>query len=78
MEHIIIYPDYLDAVRYAVESHCGCLAGKGKVTGRKFAELIRRSYDQANPMNFNAAELAGKYIAVIEVTGANTVRWQFK
>ena len=78
MAQEIIYPKYLDAVKYAIETHSKVLTGKGKVTGRKFAALIREEYDQANPINQNAAELAEAYIDNIEITPANSIRWQFR
>ena len=78
MNQVIQYPKYLDAVRYAIDTHSKVLEGKGKVTGRKFAKLIREKYDQANPINQNAAELAEAYIDNIEITPGNTIRWQFR
>ena len=77
MEHIIIYPDYIDALKYAIETHSRCIAGMGEMNGKKFAKRIRESYDQANPMNANAAELAEANIKKIEVLESGTVRWQF-
>jgi len=78
MNHIIQYPKYLDAVRYAIDTHNSVLEGKGKITGKRFAKLIREKYDQANPINQNAAELAEAYIDNIEITPTNSIRWQFK
>ncbi|MBO4719020.1 MAG: hypothetical protein J5658_04000 [Prevotella sp.] len=78
MEQIIQYPKYLDAVRYAIDTHYGVLEGRGKVTGKRFAKLIRERYDMANPINQNAAELAEAYIDNIEVTEGGTTRWQFR
>lgn len=77
MEQIIIQPDYLDAVKYAVNTHSQCIAGMGKVTGKRFAKIIRMVYDQDNPMNEDAAFLAEMYIKNIEVLESGTVRWQF-
>ena len=78
MAQEIIYPKYLDAIRYAIDSHGAILEGMGKISGKKFASLIRKNYDQTNPMNQNAAELAESYIDNIEITPFNTIRWQFK
>ena len=77
MEHIIIYPDYLDAVKYAIETHSVCITGKGRMNGKKFAAEIRDFYNMDNPMNSEAAYLAEMYIANIEVLESGTVRWQF-
>lgn len=78
MEQIILYPKYLDAVKYAIETHSVCAKGKGEMSGKRFSELIKKSYDQANPINRNAAELAEANIDNIEVWESGTVRWQFK
>ena len=77
MEHIIIYPNYIDALKYAIETHSRCIAGMGEVSGKKFASLIRKSYSQDNPMNSEAAALAETHIKNIEVLESGTVRWQF-
>ena len=77
MKQEIIYPKYLEAVQYAIETHNKVLEGKGKVSGKKFADLIRKAYPQANPINANAAELAETYIDNIELTEGGTIRWQF-
>ena len=76
MEQIIIQPDYLDAVKYAVETHSLCITGMGLVSGKKFAKAIRKFYNQDNPMNSEAAYLAEVYIRNIEVLDSGTVRWQ--
>lgn len=76
MEHIIIYPDYMPAVRYAIDTHSQCIAGMGKVSGKKFASLIRKSYSQDNPMNSEAAALAETHIKNIEVLESGAVQWQ--
>lgn len=78
MQQEVIYPKFLDAVKYAVDTHSDCLKGKGKVSGRQFSELIKKAYDQANPINSNAAELAAANIDNIEVLDSGTIRWQFK
>lgn len=78
MQQIIQYPKYLEAVRYAVSTHYFVLEGKGKVSGKRFADLIRERYDMANPINQNAAELAEAYIDNIELTAGGSTRWQFK
>ena len=78
MTHTIIYPDYLDAVKYAIDTHNSVLIGKGKISGKKFASLIRERFNQSNPINRNAAELAELFIANIELTDGNSIRWQFK
>lgn len=77
MKQEIIYPKYLEAVTGAIETHSSVLEGKGKVSGKKFAQFIREAYNQDNPMNSNAAELAETYIDNIEITPSGTVRWQF-
>ena len=78
MTQVIMYPRYLDAVRYAIDTHNSVLEGRGKISGLAFASLIRFYYDQENPINQDAAELAEQYIDNIELTPANTIRWQFK
>ena len=77
MRQEIIYPKYLEAVTGAIDTHNEVLRGKGKVSGKKFAQFIREAYNQENPMNSNAAELAETYIDNIELTEGGTIRWQF-
>ena len=78
VEEVILYPRYIDAVRFAVHRHYKVLEGKGRVTGKRFASLIREKCDMANPMNQNAAELAENNIDNIELTEGGSIRWQFK
>lgn len=77
MEHIIIYPDYISAVKYAIETHSRCITGMGEISGKKFADMIRKCYSQDNPMNSEAAALAEAHIKNIEVLESGTIRWQF-
>ena len=78
MKQEIIYPKYLEAVKFAVERHHRVLEGKGRVKGSKFAQLIRQAYPKGDPMSEDAAELAEANIDNIELTPGGSVRWQFK
>lgn len=78
VEQEILYPKYFDAVRFAVQRKYYLLRDKGRITGRRFASLIRERCNMNDPMNVNAAELAEEHIDNIELTQGGKVRWQFK
>lgn len=78
MQQTIIYPKYIDAVKYAVDKFSAVLEGKGRVTGRQFSRLIEKNCNTTNPITQDAVGLTREYIDNIEKLDSGAIRWQIK